>query len=108
MAEPVEVQRYDLEPVDSLGTAYTIGGEPSPTGEVCMWDEIEPLLAELAELRERTRMRPKTDTSHGDNQVIVKHVPYASDEVVVSLGRMREFGWSYVQGWWPLPGETNG
>lgn len=57
MTELVGVQRYDLEPVDSLGTAYTIGGEPSPTGEACMWDDVAPLLAELATLRERTRRR---------------------------------------------------
>ena len=112
MVADIDVQRYDLEPIDSLGTAYTIGSEPSPTGEACMWDEIAPLLAELATLRERTRRRDAATEPppegewvlgatygysrvHPSRRVVVRWVKgYYLDET----GVVR-----HVVSWWPLP-----
>lgn len=52
MADPVEVQRYELalDHLPSIGPAPVI--DPAVNGALCKHAEIAPLLAELADLRD--------------------------------------------------------
>jgi len=52
MAEPVKVQRYDVVTVFAYGKGNVGAMEPSEDGPVAYYADVDPFLAELAELRE--------------------------------------------------------
>lgn len=97
----INVQRYKIVPVDYR----TYDDEEDDRGNWVEYADVAPLLAELAELRERTRMRLPDDASHGVAWVLGRArtgrsvvVRFAGDYAFDEFGGMRD-----ITGWWPLP-----
>lgn len=121
----IEVQRCNAVVVYVQGRGHVAACEDAPDGGLARWADVAPLLAELealraevAELRERTRMRDAAIEPPPDGVPVLVQCLVDDDEPpayvyeVCSwcseqhqwLGLSMDRYWPIlVQGWWPLP-----